>query len=268
MNRSSFSILMSLYDGESETNLEQCLQSIAEQTLIPDEIIIVFDGVIRVELVRICQEYSKILNVIIIKLPHNVGLGKALNIGLTHCSNEIIARMDTDDICLPRRFELQIKSFVKDDLDLVGSSIVEFDDANNRREKKLPITFDEIKEFSKKKNPFNHMTVVFKKTSVLSVGSYKHHYYMEDYNLWLRMIAKNMKVANLNEVTVDARVGISTIYKRRGWGYICSEVKLFLLKRRLGLTGSIDGLLIALLRIAVRILPVSVLRVIYNFDRK
>jgi glycosyltransferase involved in cell wall biosynthesis len=124
-------------------------------------------------------------------LKNNVGLGQALNEGMKHCTYDYVMRMDTDDICQPTRFELQsVFMELNPDIDISGSCIREFigDKNNIVSERKVPLTDKEIKKFARHKNPFNHMTVIFKKSSVQSVGGYQHHYLMEDYNLWLRLL--------------------------------------------------------------------------------
>ena len=129
----NFSVLMSLYDKEKPYNLELCLQSIKNQTLKPNEVVVVIDGPLGDVLLGIVDSFQADLNIKKVKLKYNVGLGSALNIGLRECSNSIIARADTDDICLPNRFELQIPFLIKNNLSLCGgNSIYFFDDGNEK----------------------------------------------------------------------------------------------------------------------------------------
>ncbi|WP_241618939.1 glycosyltransferase, partial [Rosenbergiella epipactidis] len=183
-----FSVLMSLYKNEKSEYLSSCLESLANQTVKPTEIIVVIDGPISEELYKVIKDFKYILPIIIKPLDKNVGLGKALNYGLGFCNYNYIARMDTDDICLPERFEKQLEYMISNPkVSLLGSSIIEFD-KNYEREKNLPVDNVDIIKFAKWKNPFNHMSVFFKKEDVIKLGGYKHHLYMEDYNLWLRII--------------------------------------------------------------------------------
>ncbi|MBP4409387.1 glycosyltransferase, partial [Acinetobacter baumannii] len=193
----NFSVLLSLYHKEKPEYLEKCFESIWDkQILKPSEIVLVLDGPIGEELISYVQKWqAKINNVLkIVPLSQNVGLGKALNEGLKQCSYDWVFRMDTDDICTPDRFEKQV-AFIRQNPDVVlfSGQVMEFDkditDANVL--KAVPITYEEIKEFAQKRCPFNHMTVAYKRDVILGLGGYQHHLFMEDYNLWLRVIGNN-----------------------------------------------------------------------------
>jgi len=264
-----FSVLMSLYYKENKKNLDECLLSLEKQTLTPSEIIIVYDGPIPNELNKIVEKYKETLNIIVVFIESNIGLGLALNTGLEYCNYEIVARMDTDDICEPSRFEYQIPYFKDNNLDLLGSSVIEFNDRTNKtREKKLPLNSNEIFKYSLFKNPFNHMSVVFRKTSVKKVGGYKHHLYMEDYNLWLRMISNKYKVENSSLNLLRVRVNDDMILRRKGFLYIKSEYILFKLKNNLFPGNKILNLIFFITRVSTRILPTQLLKKIYDFDRR
>lgn len=212
-----FSVLMSLYEKETPSNLEDCLCSLNNQLVKSSEVVLVYDGYVSNLLKEVVNKYQEPLNITVVNIEKNVGLGNALNIGMNHCSFELIARMDTDDICLPDRFSKQIEYFSNNpQVRLLGTGITEFDEYGNKRSKILPVLHDEIESYIKKKNPFNHMTVFFYKEDVLKVGGYRHHLYMEDYNLWLRMINFGIESANIKEICVDVRVGKDMILRRRG----------------------------------------------------
>ncbi|ORJ18745.1 amylovoran biosynthesis protein AmsE [Rouxiella silvae] len=263
-----FSVLMSLYNKEEPQNLIECLESIKSQTLQANEVVIVFDGFINDKLKTVVESFNDELNIKVVALEKNVGLGRALQKGLEYCSHEIVARMDTDDICLPERFEKQISLITENEnIDMLGASIIEFDEYNNQRLKILPENNDDIRKFSIWKNPFNHMTIVFRKSKVLAVGGYRHHLYMEDYNLWLRMISAGYHFENMPESLVNARIGKQMVSKRRGLNYVKSEIELMRLKRELNLTGRYGGLLIFMVRSATRIVPSGILSFLYNKDR-
>ncbi|MFC6378022.1 glycosyltransferase [Tatumella terrea] len=268
MKKNKFSVLMSLYHKETANNLIQCLDSLVSQTLKADEVVLVLDGPIPDELRDAFQKYITVLNIKIVPIENNVGLGRALNLGIENCSYDIIARMDTDDICLPDRFARQIDEFIKDPtLVMVGSGIIEFDENNEERLKVLPLNYPSIRKFSEKKNPFNHMSVMFRKEDIISSGSYIHHYYMEDYNLWLRLISENKNIMNLEDILVKARVDSSTMLKRRGLKYINSEIQLYKLKRELRVSKGPKALLYFVMRVIPRLLPVSLLKILYSLDR-
>lgn len=265
-----FSVLMSIYDKEEENNLLQCLDSLATQLVKPTETVIVYDGPIRKSLRDIINRYTSELNIKKIKLDKNVGLGQALNVGLTHCNNDIIARMDTDDIAIPSRFKIQINYFLEHpDLALIGSNINEFETSPDQivSIRKVPNTYNNIRKYALYKCPFNHMTVMFRKNVIIDAGSYIHHHYMEDYNLWLRIIANDHKVLNIEQPLVYARVNKNTLLRRRGFTYVKSEYKLAKLKITLNLQSKTSSFLIFILRACPRLLPPFILKLIYKINR-
>ena len=265
-----FSVLLSLYHKEKPEYLEKCFESIwDQQTLKPTEIVLVLDGPIGEGLTKSVERWQqKLGNILkIVTLAENVGLGKALNEGLKHCTNEWVFRMDTDDICVEKRFEYQLQ-FIKNNPNVVlfGGQILEFDknvnDANKL--KPVPEEYSDILTFSKKRNPFNHMTVAYKKSIILSLHGYQHHLFMEDYNLWLRVISKGYEVANLSQVLVYARVGNGMHARRRGSEYIKSEKQLLDLKIALKTQSLISAYVTFILRSFFRFLPSNLLGFVYN----
>lgn len=234
-----YSVLMSLYYKENSEHFKTAVYSMLNQSIKPDEIIIVKDGplteALETELQRFDKEYENVFN--IVELKENVGLGKALNIGLKQCRNELVARMDTDDISAPDRCAQQLKSFSYDpELSIVGTNISEFVESadNIVSYRTVPEDHNSLCEYIKKRCPFNHMTVMFKKSKVEEAGGYLHWFYNEDYYLWIRMYLAKMKFGNLPEALVNVRVG-KELYKRRGGlNYFKSEVKLqkYMLNKR------------------------------------
>ena len=271
----NFSILMSLYQKEQSAYFENCLKSIwSRQTLKPTEIVLVLDGPVGEELTKCVENWQQKLGNTLKVLPlvENIGLGKALNEGLKHCSNEWVFRMDTDDICKVDRFEKQIQ-FIKENPDVVlfGGQILEFDQTPNDSTviKSVPTTHTDIKKFAQKRCPFNHMTVAYKRSVIQELGGYQHHLFMEDYNLWLRVIGAGYKVANLPDVILFARVGNGMHARRKGLEYIKSEKKLLDLKKELKLQHPIHANMLFLIRSMFRLLPSTMLGKIYNnFLRK
>lgn len=266
----NFSVLLSLYIKEKPEFLRECLESLKNQTLPATEIVMVYDGSITTELEEVVTQFITFLPIKIIRLPQNVGLGKALNEGLKHCSYNWVFRMDTDDICLLDRFKKQIE-FIKQHPNLVlfSGHIAEFSDNKTiiTGYRKVPIGDKSIKKYALSRSPFNHMTVAFRKDIIEEVGSYQHHLFLEDYNLWLRVIAKGYEVGNIDEVLVYARVGNNMVARRRGKQYIKGEWELFKLKRNLKLQNVFLGFFTFLLRVIPRMLPTKILKRIYTFLR-
>lgn len=224
MDKLKFSVLMSLYINETARNFQDCIESVINQTLVPDEIVLVLDGPIKDDLKELIEEY--ILKypgrINLVKNEKNLGLGLALKKGVEHCKYDLIARMDTDDICRPDRFEKQIKEFIDDsELDICGSHIIEFEgDVHNRITKRMvPITHDAIIEYQKMRSAFNHMTVMYKKNKVMDSGNYEDAPYMEDDMMWMNLILNDAKCKNIDDYLVFVRVGKDMFARRGGKKY-------------------------------------------------
>ncbi|MCF8020013.1 MAG: glycosyltransferase [Vallitaleaceae bacterium] len=223
-----FSVLMSVYHKENPDYFKEALDSIlSRQTLKPDEFILVVDGPVNEDLNMIIDEYEKkyvrILRVF--RLENNIGLGKALNYGLDKCSYNLIARADSDDINAPERFQYQIDKFkVDDSIDVLGTFIDEFNNDYNYpiNYKKMPLEHFKLYKMAKIRNPINHMTVMFKKNVIIEYGAYQHLPYLEDYYLWIRVMANGGKLENLDKYLVHARVGNGMVYRRSNKEYILS----------------------------------------------
>lgn len=229
MQKINFSVSMCVYKGDRPEWFKAAVDSVLNQTVPPDEIVLVVDGPVTEELNIVIKEYEQNPIFKIIRLKENVGHGNARRTGLENCSNEYVAIMDADDICVPKRFEKQVALFLQDPtLDIVGSNITEFigSPENITGRRAVPQTDAQIKEFIKKRCPFNQMTVMFKKNSVVAAGGYLDWYCNEDYYLWLRMYLKNMRFANCGESLVNVRVDKQTYKRRGGIKYFKSEAKL------------------------------------------
>jgi glycosyltransferase involved in cell wall biosynthesis len=235
---------------------------------------LVLDGPIGDQLSQIVLSWQRKIgeNLKVIPLEQNIGLGNALNEGLKYCSNEWVFRMDTDDICTPDRFEKQV-AFIECNPDVVlfGGQVLEFENEPRDSQvlKTVPTSNDEIRQFAQKRCPFNHMTVAYKKTVINELGGYQHHLFMEDYNLWLRVIGAGYKGANMSDIILYARVGNGMHARRKGIEYIKSEKQLLNLKKQLKLQNPIHANMLFLIRSALRLVPSSLLGKFYNtFLRK
>ena len=220
MEYPKFSVLMSLYLKEKPEYLNEALKSVINQTVKPNEIVIVYDGPITTELKSVVEQYVS-NNPGLIKIidnPENKGLGLALADGVPQCTYELIARMDTDDICRKDRFEKQLEEFVKDPrLDICGSHILEFEEKEENivARRRVPLVDKDIKEYQKRRDGFNHVSVMFKKKSVLAAGNYQSCLLMEDTLLWANMFMNGAKGKNIDDYLVYVRIG-KDMYERRG----------------------------------------------------
>lgn len=264
-----FSVLMSVYYKEKPEYLDTCLESIANQTLLPDEIVLVEDGPLTEELHNTIQNWKEKLSIIkSVVLKSNVGLAKALNTGLRKCSYNLVARMDTDDICVPDRFEKQF-NFLKENPEIVllGGQIAEYDEKmeNIISYRKVPLMMKKIIKFSKKRSSFNHMTVVFKKDVIQNLCGYPEHLKnWQDFALWGRLLAKGHKAANLPDVVVKVRTGNNLFDRRSGLQYLKYELGALTYVFESGLINRFEYISTYLLKIVIRLLPRKVLKLIYR----
>lgn len=220
MEYPKFSVLMSLYIKEKAEYLDDALASVLKQTVKPDEIVIMYDGPITTELRNVVENYiSKNPGLIkVIENPENKGLGLALADGVPQCKYELIARMDTDDICREDRFEKQLQEFAKDPtIDICGSHILEFEGNKDIivAQRRVPLVDKDIREYQKRRDGFNHVSVMFKKKSVLAAGNYQSCLLMEDTLLWANMFMNGAKGMNIDDFLVYVRIG-KDMYERRG----------------------------------------------------
>lgn len=220
-----FSVLMSIYSKENPDYFTQALESIITQTVVPNEIVIVEDGPLTDRLYAIIEdykeEYPRIIKVL--KLRENGGLGLALNAGIEKCQYEYIARMDTDDISLPNRFEKQMTYIEQHpETDVIGSDVVEYDEdmVQIQSIKNVPQNHEDIYAYLKQRNPFNHMSVVYRKAAVLNAGSYEDCLFFEDYYLWCKLAKLNACFYNIPENLVKVRAGDAMFNRRGGLGYV------------------------------------------------
>lgn len=239
------SVLMSLYIKEKPEYFKAAMDSILEQTYPADEIMLMEDGPLTDELYRAVEEYKlrcekdeRYPTLRIHAFEENQQLGRALAKGVELCSNELIARMDTDDIAMPDRLEKQVMYMHRHPkVSVLGGAIREFNDEGSiDREKQMPKTQDEIQQYIKLRNPLNHMTVLYRRSAILEAGNYCHFPYLEDYFLWSRMVAKDYQIRNLEDVLVKARTSMELVKRRSGWGYFKNFKRLRRQQHELGLT--------------------------------
>lgn len=226
----NYSVLMSVYKNEKVEYFMQAVDSLLNQTIQPEQIVLVRDGDVYEELQNAIDKYVNDYPDVFTYLPleQNGGLGNALRYGLPYCRNELVGRMDTDDISVLERFERQL-DFMKNnpDVDMVGGNISEFIDDPTRivDYRIVPQTHEDICLYLKSRSPFNHGTVMFKKSALEKAGSYESFYLFEDWYLWVKMYLLGAKFANINAVLVNNRIS-NMANRRGGMKYYRSCVKL------------------------------------------
>ena len=263
-----YSVLMSVYKNDKPEFLDLAIASMACQTVEPKDIVIVCDGPLTSELDATLEKWQKVLEkqLTLHRLNENHGLGFALNVGLSLCKCDIVARMDSDDISRPERCEILLSKLISEGLDLVGGAIEEFDRAAGDRGvvRMPPLTKKDIDTWLKGRNPFNHVSVLFDRHVVEGAGGYEPFPWMEDYWLWARMIARGCRCANVSDVVVDVRTGEGMYARRSNVAYLKSQVRFFAELRKLGLVGRADQVKAVAQRTMATILPTSLVKLAYN----
>lgn len=227
----AFSVAMCVYGGDNAAFFDRALESITDlQTVKPSEIVLVVDGPVSKEIDDVILKYEKKCDAFnTIRLPKNGGLGNALRLAIENCRYGLIARMDSDDVSIPTRFEEQLLFFEQyPDTDIVGGDITEFIDREDNVVGKrcVPRQHSEIVEYMKHRCAFNHVSVMYKKETVQRVGGYLDWFWNEDYYLWIRMQLAGAKFANTGTVLVNVRTGADMYARRGGRRYFESERRL------------------------------------------
>jgi glycosyltransferase involved in cell wall biosynthesis len=261
-----FSVITSVYKNDNPLFVKDALDSmLVNQSIKPTEIIMVRDGIVPNALENLLCQYESLYNDIVkvIRLKQNKGLGNALKIGVENAQYDLIARMDSDDICLRDRFEKQLNFFQNNpECNILGGQMTEFigtpDNICGKR--CVPISNDEIYSYMKNRCALNHVTVMFRKKTILSVGNYQDWFWNEDYYLWVRMMLANCKFANLPDVLVNVRSGLDQYSRRGGIKYFKSEIGIKRLMLKKGLISYPLYLKNYIMRFIVQILMPNKLR--------
>jgi glycosyltransferase involved in cell wall biosynthesis len=262
-----FALLIAVYDGDRPDYLRRAIRSaVDDQTVRPDQLVIVRDGPVRHELADCLEDITATsrIPVTLVPLEHNSGLGPALDAGLTASWFDVIARMDADDIAMPNRFEVQLPLI--QDADIVGSGLLEFvsdtDDVIGQRVP--PIEPGQIAQYARVHDPFNHPTVVYRRSAVLAAGGYGNLPLMEDYSLFARMIQSGARTVNVAEPLVFYRVGESAFKRRGGTALLRSELRLQRQFRKDGFTSRFGYARNVIVRGGYRLIPWWLRRAVYR----
>ena len=263
-----YSVLMTVYKSDNPEYFKLALDSMINQTLKPDEIVLVKDGPITDELQSVIDKSKKDYNKIVeVNLKKNVGLGLALNEGIKKCKNELLARMDSDDISELNRCEEQIKLFKKDSsLDIVGCPVKEFvgtiDNVVGHRD--VPFNNEEIHKYARRRDPFNHPTVMYKKSKLEKVGCYGDYRKNQDTDLWIKMLNAGCKGANVNKYLLNFRFDENTYKKRKSWINTKLLIKIRWNGYKIGFLSFFDFIFVSLVQLVMFVMPVGFQKFLYK----
>ena len=269
-----YSVLMSLYIKEKPEYLKAAVDSMLKQTVVPDEIVIVKDGPLTAELDEVVAEYEKAYPGIFNIVPSetNLGLGKALTLGLEQCRNELVARMDTDDIAKPHRCERQLAEFESNpELALLGSAVDEFHDTPDVvvSRRVVPTEHKDIYEFAKRRSAFNHPAVMYKKSKVLDLGGYSDLRRNQDVDLFGRMLYSGCIAGNIEESLLYFRSNDALAKRRRSWENTKSYIRTIKRLWKMGYSSFFDYAVVAIAQTGMFLMPVKLQHWVYKtFLRK
>lgn len=269
MTLPAFSVLISVYEKDNPEHFKLALQSVIDQTVSPDEILLVADGPLTDSLYSVIDDFlTKYPNIIRrVQLEDNQGLGAALQIGVKECAHDIVARMDADDVAVSDRFEQQLEYLSSNpNVDVVGGYIGEFekDPKDIHQVREVPLEADEVASFSRFRCPANHPTVMFRRDSVLKAGNYRSLRSQQDYELWMRMLSQGHTIENMPEVLVHCRAGDNLYSRRGGLEYARLEYSLQRKFLQIGMITRFEFFRNLFLRVPMRLIPNTVRGFIYN----
>ena len=260
----SFSVLMSVYKAEKPEYLRVALESLVAQTLPAGEVVLVEDGPLPEPLLACIEEFRDALRIRSVKLAQNVGLAAALNAGLEHCSFELVARMDSDDISLPERFEKQV-AFMEAHPDVAASSagLDEFDETGAVFSSRvLPLTHEELVAFARRRSPLSHAVAIFRRSVIMSVGGYPAFKRSQDVALWSLLIVKGYHLANLPDTLFKVRAG-AAFMSRNGLRNLDQEIAVIRYQREIGFLTRAEMLRNIGIRFFLAVVPPGVKKQLY-----
>ena len=263
-----YSVLMTVYTKDNPEYFSLALDSMVNQTYKPDEIVLVKDGPVVEALQKVIDDHTAAgAPIVQVQLEKNVGLGLALNEGIKVIKNELIARMDSDDFSMPERCELQVKEFERNpELDIIGCPVLEFVGTidNTVGERKVPLSNEEIYKFAKKRDPFNHPTVMYRKSAVETAGCYSNYRKNQDTDLWIKMLSNHVTCMNLAEPVFRFRFDEGTYKKRKSWINTKILIEIRYKAWKSGFNSFGEFLMVAVAQLGMYILPVGFQKFLYQ----
>jgi len=266
-----FSVIIPVYKLEKPVFLIDAIKSIKNQSIVPDEIVIVIDGPVGKDLSNTIESLATKNTIVVVSLKQNMGPGSARHAGILKAKNSIIALMDSDDISRNDRFEMQLDVLINKKVDAVGGWIEEFNTSPGdlNRFRITPESHEEIVLYSKWRMPINNVTLVFKKEAYFATGGYKSMRQFEDFDLVSRMLILGLKFNNIQKVLVDVRVGNEMHNRRRGVRFLMDEISVFRGMHSSGYIGIWQYAANIIIRLFTRLLPSKIIVHLYTkFFRK
>jgi len=265
----AYSVVLPVYRGDNPQWFATSVQSVLDQTLPSDDLVIVVNGPVPTAIQKVVDRFAaEYEQISVIELPENLGTGGARNQGIAAARHELVAVQDADDISLPERMELLANALDADpDLALVGGQIGEFtgDDPNEISSyRRVPVTASEVESFAHKRMPVNGPTLMFRKTPILAVGGYGEGTRSEDYLLIARLLAAHRKVENIPDVVLQYRAGPEAMARRRTWKHLRGFVATRIQVKRLGIGSWWDVAVPCLAQLLLTITPKRVTDVFYR----
>jgi len=261
----NYSVLMAVYNGDKSDFLKIAIDSMLNQTIPPEQYVIVVDGRISKDLEDVLSDYEKNSIFTIVYLKENSGLANALNVGLTYCRNELVARMDADDISLSTRCEEELRLFGQyNDLTVCGCNIDEFyddlDDIHTTR--RVPSDYDDIRRFARIRQPFNHPTVMYKKETIINLGGYPDTKRKEDFDLFSRVILSGKYVRNIDSSLYLYRANKNNYVRRKSKENLKAAFKVYKLHQKRGGCNMFEYIIMCSGEIVFYLLPLSMMKYI------
>ena len=261
--------LVTVYHGNNPEHLRQALESVAAQTRPADEILIVRDGPVPEEIAEVVSgflEHTPTARQL--ELPVNRGLGPASQSALDDIDTDYFARLDADDLAEPERFAVQLEFLAAHpEIDVLGTAMSEFTDDDPDAVtgvRTLPEDHDAIARYARINTPVNHPSVMLRTSAVRRAGGYRDVHFMEDYDLWARMLTGGARFHNLPQPLTRFRTGDDMFARRTGRGMFASERRLQRNLVEYGLVGRGRATFNLGVRTLYRALPPSLLKAVYR----
>lgn len=266
MSLSRFTVVMSVYHADCPILFQKAVDSVLNQTLKPTEVIIVADGPVGDKIEKVLIGLSSESTIKIIRCTKNGGLAVSRKVAIAEASTEYVAVMDSDDICVRNRFEIQMAVLSDGKTDVVGGWVEEFQErpGDIGLIRKVPLSPDEIWSYGKWRSPCNHVTLMFKKESYDLIGGYSNALACEDWEMLSRMLVGGLNIYNVPNILVHCRGGTSMVARRRTSREILGASRSFWQMYKNRYFSLVHVFAHILVRVILRVLPSNLTKFVYK----